>query len=164
MENTIINNNSLEDQEEVIPKNFEELLKDLNSLKTHLSTIINATKMLDKQVKKELKNKDKINKSKKPGPKKPSGFAKPSKISDELCNFLKVPKKSELARTDVTKRIISYIKDNNLENEENKKIIKCDTNLKKLLKCNDEEVTYFNIQRFMNVHFIKSQPATLSFE
>ena len=164
MENVILTKKSLEEQEEIIPKNFEDLLTELNTLKTQISTIINATKALDKQVKKELKSKDKINKSKKTGPKKPSGFAKPSKISDELCEFLKVPKKSELARTDVTKRICSYVKDNNLENPENKKIIECDEKLKKLLKCNDEEVTYFNIQRFMNPHFIKNHLTTVSFE
>ena len=164
MENVILTKNPLEEQEEIIPKNFEDLLTELNTLKTQISTIINATKALDKQVKKELKNKDKINKSKKTGPKKPSGFAKPSKISDELCEFLKVPKKSELARTDVTKRIISYVKDNNLENPENRKIIECDEKLKILLKCNNEEVTYFNIQRFMNSHFIKNHSTTVSFE
>ena len=164
MDNVILTKTSLEEQEEIIPKNFEELLNELNTLKTHLSTIINATKTLEKQVKKELKNKDKINKSKKPSTKKPSGFAKPSKISDELCEFFKLPKKSELARTDVTKRIIAYVKENNLENKENKKLIDCDEKLKKLLKCNDEEVTYFNIQRFMNPHFIKNSSATITFE
>ena len=144
---------------------FNIILETIGTFRKNLSTLQNQLKTYEKNVNKEMKNLYKqAEKNKQKGNRKPSGFAKPSKISDELCNFLKVPKKSELARTDVTKRIISYIKDNKLENEENKKIIKCDDNLKKLLKCNDEEVTYFNIQRFMNTHFIKSQPATLSFE
>ena len=155
MDNQIISNNTLEDENNT-PKNFEDLLCELNKLKSQIITIINYTKALDKHVKKELKQKDKNTKSKKSAPRKPSGFAKPSKISDELCNFLSLPKKSELARTDVTKRIIAYVKENNLENTEDKKIINCDDKLKALLKCQDEEVTYFNIQRFMNQHFIKN--------
>lgn len=163
MENQIISNNTLEDENN-IPKNFEDLLSELNKLKSQITTIINYTKALDKHVKKELKQKDKNTKSKKSVPRKPSGFAKPTKISDELCNFLSIPKKSELARTDVTKKIIAYVKDNNLEHNEDKKIILCDDKLKALLKCGDEEVTYFNIQRFMNQHFIKNDATTISFE
>lgn len=163
MENQIISNNSL-DTENIIPENFEELLSELNKLKSQIATIINYTKALEKNVKKEIKQKDKTIRSKKTGPRKPSGFAKPARISDELCNFLGVPKKSELARTDVTKRIISYVKDNNLEHDGNKSIILCDEKLKTLLKCKDEQVTYFNIQRFMNSHFIKNNATTISFE
>ena len=90
------------------------------------------------------------------GNRKPSGFAVPTKISDELCVFMKKPKGSTAARTEVTQYIIKYIKDNNLQWNENRKIIKPNTPLKNLLAVKkDEEVTYFNIQRFMNKHFIK---------
>ena len=90
------------------------------------------------------------------GNRKPSGFAVPMKISDELCTFMKRPKGSEVARTEVTQYIIKYIKDKGLQWEVNKKVIKPDNSLEQLLALNpDDEVTYFNLQRYMNKHFIK---------
>jgi len=89
-----------------------------------------------------------------------SGFAVPTKISDELCEFMNKPKGSSAARTEVTQYIIKYIKDNKLQWEENRKVIKPNTPLKNLLAVKkNEEVTYFNIQRFMNKHFLKEQGA-----
>jgi chromatin remodeling complex protein RSC6 len=67
------------------------------------------------------------------------------------------PEGTELARTEVTKYIIQYIKDNKLPDKHNKKIINPDKQLKNLLQTNDkEEVTYFNIQKYMNKHFVKN--------
>ncbi len=60
-----------------------------------------------------------------------------------------------VARTDVTKYLIDYIKKENLQNKDNKKQIIPDVKLKKLLVIKDnDELTYFNIQKFMNKHFI----------
>jgi len=67
---------------------------------------------------------------------------------------------TEMARTDVTRAIVSYIKEHNLENNQNKKIILPDEKLKQLLGITDadtETITYFNIQKFMNKHFISSE-------
>ena len=70
---------------------------------------------------------------------------------------MKKPKQSEAARTEVTKYIISYIKENKLQSPENKKIINPDNALKSLLKPKKkDEITFFNIQRYMNKHFLKS--------
>jgi chromatin remodeling complex protein RSC6 len=64
------------------------------------------------------------------------------------------PNGTELARTEVTQYLINYIKDNNLQNEENKKCIKADNKLYKLLDLNENEtLTYFNLQSYMNKHF-----------
>ena len=60
-----------------------------------------------------------------------------------------------VARTDVTKYLIDYIKKENLQNKDNKKQIIPDVKLKKLLVIKDnDELTYFNIQKFMNKQFI----------
>jgi chromatin remodeling complex protein RSC6 len=65
---------------------------------------------------------------------------------------------TEIARTEVTRALVNYIKSNKLENEINNKIITPDLKLKMLLGVEDEqEVTYFNIQKFMNKHFVKSE-------
>ena len=91
----------------------------------------------------------------------PSGFAKPTRISDELAKFLGKPVGTELARTGVSKEINKYIRDNNLQDKTNGRLIHPDTKLASLLniKSNDE-LTYFNLQRFMKHHFIKEVVAT----
>ena len=88
----------------------------------------------------------------------PNGFAKPTKISDELCSFLGVPSGTEKARTDVTREIHKFVKENNLSDEKNKRIILAHKNptLKKLLNCTEkDEISYFNLQRYLKHHFIK---------
>jgi chromatin remodeling complex protein RSC6 len=91
-------------------------------------------------------------------PRKPSGFAKPTYLSPVLCEFLGVSNDTELARTEVTKRVLAYVKDNNLQNPEAKRIINMDPKLRKLLNpSEDEVVTYFSIQRLMKVHYIKPE-------
>ena len=61
-----------------------------------------------------------------------------------------------VARTEVTKFLIKYIKEQNLQNPTDRRIIECDDKLKTLLKVPDgDTLTYFNIQRYMNVHFVK---------
>ena len=67
------------------------------------------------------------------------------------------PNGSEVARTEVTQFIISYIKTNDLQWQENRKIIKPDKALKSLLGNGNDEVTYFNLQRYMNKHFLKKK-------
>ena len=91
---------------------------------------------------------------------KPSGFAKPTYLSPVLCEFLAEPLGTELARTEVTKRVLAYVKEKNLQNPESKRIINMDDKLRKLLNPEkDEVVTYFSIQRLMKVHYIKPEDA-----
>ena len=93
----------------------------------------------------------------------PSGFAKPALISKELCSFLGQPEGTEMARTEVTKHLTSYIKEHNLQDSVNKRKIVPDAKLKKLLNLSpSDEVTYFNLQKYMKVHFPKPASATAS--
>ena len=87
-------------------------------------------------------------------PRAPSGFAKPGPVSDELCVFLKVAKGTPLARTHVTKKITEYIKENDLQDPNDKRRIRTDATLKKLLNVDDNtELSYFNLQKYMKHHF-----------
>ena len=96
-------------------------------------------------------------------PRKPSGFAKPAYLSPELCTFLEVPADTELARTEVTKRLLQYVKDHNCQRPENKRIIDLDDKLKTLLEpVDNEEVSYFNIQRLLKKHYQKPEAATVA--
>jgi len=140
---------------------FQTILVGLNSFKTNISLLQQQIKILEKNVKKNMKTLNKEvtkNKSKMANKKKTlSGFAKPSKVTKELCEFMNKTEGTEIARTEVTRALVNYIKDNNLENTKNKKFISPDDKLKYLLGVyNNEELTYFNIQKYMNKHFISA--------
>jgi chromatin remodeling complex protein RSC6 len=105
---------------------------------------------------KTLQREAKKNKNK--GNRKPSGFAVPTKITDQLCEFMNKEKGTMVARTEVTQYIIEYIRENQLQKDGNRKFITPDIKLATLLDVkDDDEVTYFNIQRYMNKHFVKEK-------
>jgi len=138
---------------------FEQLVTQLNQMKSQITVIQQNIKQLEKGVKKQMKGlKKEITKSKNKGNRQPSGFAKPGKVTKELCEFMNKAEGSEIARTEVTRALVAYIKENKLENTINSKIISPDEKLKDLLGLNDsQELTYFNIQKYMNKHFVKSK-------
>ncbi len=136
---------------ENIEEQFEHVLNSISLFKLQLTELQKQLKNIEKTVKKEMKKTVVVK------DKKPSGFAKPTKVTDELCVFMNKTEGSEIARTDVTKAIIDYISKNNLQFSENKQIIIPDEKLKNLLGVNDgDKVTYFNLQQHMNKHFIKT--------
>ena len=137
---------------------FEGIVTGLVLVKNQIVNLQQSLKQLEKNVKKQMKGLKKESvKNKNKGNRKPSGFAKPSKVTKELCEFMNKTEGTEIARTEVTKALVSYIKENKLENENNSKIIKPDNKLKILLELEDgEELTYFNIQKYMNKHFVKN--------
>ena len=142
---------------EDITGQFQEILMMLSGFRSQITMCQNHIRGLEKNVRRQMKvlqREAKKNRNK--GNRKPSGFAVPTPISNELCDFMKRPRGSEVARTEVTKYIITYIKENNLQFPQNHKIIKPDLSLKTLLALKEtEEVTYFNLQRYMNRHFVK---------
>ena len=86
--------------------------------------------------------------------KPPSGFAKPGKVSDELRSFLGLGKDELIARTEVTKRITKYCQDNKLQKAEDRRTIHVDAPLRKLLRLQKgDQLTFFNLQKFMKVHY-----------
>ena len=134
----------------------------IQQLTTLISTLKSDYKTLEKAVARELKNAQKSSSRKrKTGNRQPSGFVKPTRISDELAKFLGKSVGTEMARTEVSKEINRYILANKLQDEKNGRIIHADSNLTALLKLNrDDELTYFNLQRYMKHHFIKAPVAT----
>lgn len=118
-------------------------------------------RLLEKAIGKVLKANSKATtkKQKRSGNRQPSGFIRPTLISDELATFLGKEIGTELARTAVTNLINSYIKTNNLKDSTNGRQINADEKLSQLLKLTKDDVlTYFNLQRYMKHHFIKKTP------
>lgn len=147
-----------EESTDHIGKQFEGIIQTLGTFRQSITALQTQIRGLEKSVRKEMKTLQKeAAKNRNKGNRRPSGFAKPSKVSSELCTFMKKDVGTEIARTEVTQYLIQYIKDNGLQFAGNKKIIMPDSTLKKLLAVKDgEEVTYFNLQRLMNRHFIKA--------
>ena len=124
-----------------------------------LSTLKSDFKTLEKTVSREMKAAQKLanKKRRNTNPRKPSGFTKATPISEELANFLGKAVGTEMARTEVSKEITKYIKSNNLQDVTNGRVIKADAKLSKLLRLGkDDELTFFNLQRYMKVHFAKA--------
>ena len=124
-----------------------------------LSTLKSDFKTLEKTVSREMKVAQKLanKKRRNTNPRKPSGFTKATPISEELANFLGKAVGTEMARTEVSKEITKYIKSNNLQDTSNGRIILADAKLSKLLRLGKEdELTFFNLQRYMKIHFAKA--------
>ena len=133
-----------------------ELLKTYQARVALDNSIKASIKAIEKKVAKMTKLMEKSTKKRKTNANKVSGFEKPTAISDELAKFVGEPIGTMLARTAVSKKIHEYVKSNNLQNPNNRRIITPDAKLKKLLKTTGtEELSYFNLQKYLKVHFKK---------
>jgi len=152
-----------ETQEVNIETLFNKLVSQFQDLQSVVKTLQVNLKVLQKEVVKERKENLKlVEKSVKKSQKKrsPSGFAKPAPISKELAHFLGLPEGTELARTDVTTKVIAYVKEHNLQNPEAKTQIVPDAKLKALLSPADGDIIkFFNLQTYLKKHFLPTQAA-----
>ena len=142
-----------------LAESFGELLGQLQALRSQLTSVTGQVRALQKRADRELKQAHKASKkrARRTGNRAPSGFVKPTKISSELASFLGKPKGTEMARTEVTREINSYIRAHKLQDPANGRRILADAKLRKLLKLKkDDELTYFNLQRYMSPHFAKA--------
>jgi len=161
-ENTIIQVDEVETATDSLVDASNEFLAKLQQINSMISSLKTEYRVLEKKWTRELKAAQKLSskKKRKAGNRAPSGFVKPTKISDELAKFLDKPLGSEMARTEVTRDINKYIRSNNLQDSSNGRKINADSKLAQLLKLNTtDELTYFNLQRFMSPHFQKASEA-----
>jgi upstream activation factor subunit UAF30 len=139
-----------------------EFLAKLQQLGVLISSLKTEYRTLEKKWSREVKTaqKQSSKRKRKAGNRAPSGFVKPTKISDELASFLGKDKGTEMARTDVTREINTYIRAHKLQDEKNGRKINPDTKLAALLKLKKtDELTYFNLQKYMSPHFAKAVKA-----
>ena len=144
---------------DAITEQSANFMSKLQQLSVMLSTIKTEYRALEKKWTRDLKTAQKLSskRKRKAGNRAPSGFVKPTKISDELASFLGKEKGTEMARTEVTRDINKYIRTHNLQDKDNGRKINSDTKLAALLKLKKtDELTYFNLQRYMSPHFAKA--------
>lgn len=144
----------------------EKILSKIDSLETALLTLKKAAEIavgeikgLKKQSKKIL-NKQQRSKKVLKTDRKPHGFAVPSVVSDELCQFMGCEPGALVARTDVTKKLTEYIQTHNLQNPANRRQIVPDETMQRLLgdEAKDVFLTHFTMQKYINRHFKKATP------
>ena len=152
---------ALEEPVQTVGDEIRGMVGSLNGLRETISTLHAQLKKLEKRVAREIKDARKRKRRTTPqldenGAAKParlSIFEIPTKLSDDLCGFLGKPKGSEMSRSNVTKAVTTYIKEKGLKNKHD---IKPDAPLKKLLGVPETEgLTYFNLQRYLNKHYLK---------
>jgi chromatin remodeling complex protein RSC6 len=133
---------------------INDITDKISSVQLELKSIQQTLKLLVKEYDKQKKVIAKVQKKRDNAKKSPSGFAKPCKISDELCKFVDIPLGSEKSRTDITRYINAYVKEKNLNNPENRREFFPDDKLRAILNVKqDEKVTYFILQRLIAHHF-----------
>ena len=151
--------------ESVIASQFASIASKLQQVVAFAATLRSELRALERHAVKEIRTAQKASakKRRKVGNRAPSGFVKPTLISKELSEFLGKTDGSEMARTEVTREINAYIRNNNLQDKENGRRINPDAKLKSLLKLKKgEELTYFNLQRYMSPHFATSAKPVLA--
>jgi len=137
-----------------------ELTQDLAALKGAVDLVEKKTKkvkhVVDLLIKLETKNATKPVKER-----KPCGFAIPSQVTDDMCEFMGVENGTPISRIQITQQINKYIKENNLENPENKQNILPDEKLWKILgeDARSANITHFTLQKHLNKHFVKKTVA-----
>jgi upstream activation factor subunit UAF30 len=162
-ENQVVENVTVVSDASQLTDSFTEFMTKFQSLVTQMATLKVDFKALEKKAVREIKaaQKEKAKRRRKTGNRSPSGFVKPTLISSELAKFLGKPTGTEMARTEVTREINGYIRQHSLQDKDNGRKINPDKALASLLKIkNGDELTYFNLQRYMSPHFAKATSTT----
>lgn len=145
-----------------VQDDVKAMLTQANTVRETVGALVAELKRLEKRVARLQKEADKRKRRGKKvlaegevaPPRKPSIFETPTALSPELCSFLGVAAGSKESRSNVTKAITKYVKDNNLKNKHS---ITPDAKLKALLSVKEgETLTYFNLQRYLNRHYLKA--------
>jgi chromatin remodeling complex protein RSC6 len=164
LSNDVVVPETVEVAENSTSSKLNEFSAKIQQLTNLLSSLKTDFKSLEKSIARDAKAAQKSSGRKRKATnvnRQPSGFVKPTRISDELAKFLGKPVGVELARTEVSKEINTYIRTHNLQDKANGRLIHPDSKLSVLLNIKSgDELTYFNLQRYMKHHFIKAVPAT----
>jgi chromatin remodeling complex protein RSC6 len=145
--------------EDVLSQQLTSLLLSVTEVMSQLKSVHSEVKVVEKNYGKLLKDHDKTTNKRRRQYRKPSGFAKPSPLSDEMTEFLGLEKGVEIPRNEVTKLINQYLVDNGLRDETDKRKILPDKKLTILLNLKgDENLSYFNLQKYIKHHFVSKTP------
>ena len=129
------------------------------SILSEIAAIRNDIKSLAKIVRKIRATQEDPTGEKSANRAKNNGFNRVQKISEELRVFLGLPEGQLVSRSQVTRSVNKYVKDNGLKHPDNGRVLVMDDKLKNLLEPGDTQVTYLNLQKFLSPHYIKEDKA-----
>ena len=144
------------------------LVRHLSTMRDTISSLFTEVKRLEKKVHRTIKDAGKRRKNRKTdgatdadAPKRPTVFNVPQEVTSELNVFFGNAADSKMSRAEVTKKITGYAKEHSLMKGHN---INADAKLAKLLNLAanlpaGEQLTIFNLQRFLRHHYPKSVAA-----
>ena len=148
----------------------DPMVRQLSTMAELLDTLAKTSKSLTAEMKALTKDVNKLRVSKAGGkkqkrvvnpdtPRKLGALEKPVPISEELAEFLGLTKGEMYSRQQITQGVNKFVKDNDLQNPENRRYILLESEaglkLKALLREPDQPLTFFNIQRYLKVHYPK---------
>ena len=143
---------TVEDELLALGEDIKQLVNTLKSLSTRYNTlqkrVVRDQRVMEKKVKGRVKKEKDPNKP-------PSGFAKPGPVSKDLRSFLGLKEGDLISRTKVTQAFTAYCKEHNLQKDSDKRTINADKTVTKLLRLdkNSPPLTFFNLQRYMKIHY-----------
>jgi chromatin remodeling complex protein RSC6 len=154
-----------EDEYRSMPSTLAKILRRMDNLKTdmdlhkkHLTEMNNEMKSIHVLLQRYSKKYTKSTGSSDPKVKMPRGFAKPSNVSDTLCDFMGKPRGTKISRTETSAFLAKYIEENGLQNPAKKNVIVPDEALRSLFgkdTIRSEELNYFTMQKYVSPHFLK---------
>lgn len=161
----------MENAPSTAPVEVDPMVRQLTSMTEMIQTLANTSKLLAQEMKTLTKdvNKLRISKAGKKTkrvvnpdePRKLGALEKPVEVSEELIEFLGLTKGEMYSRHKITQEVHKYVKDHNLQNPENRRYILLDSEpglkLKTVLRDPDQPLTFFNIQRYLKVHYPKTE-------
>ena len=146
-----------------LEEDLKVLTASLTTLRETATSLLGQVKRLDRRVHREIKDarkrkrRVKVEEGADAKPRVPSIFERPVQVTDELCKFLAKPNGTLLSRSEVTKLVNNYVKEKDLKT---KHAIAPDAALKKLLAIPEgDQLTYFNLQKYLNRHYVKAVAA-----
>lgn len=129
----------------------------IESLSADIAALNKDVKSLSKLVRKVRSHQEDPTGEKAKSRTRNNGFNRKMEVSDTLKEFLSLEQDGVVSRSDVTRKINAYIKENDLKHPDNGRVIVLDEKLSKLLTPPDgEQVTFLNIQKYISPHYLKA--------
>ena len=139
---------------------LDGLINDFSDLGAVIKELIKKTKDTKREFEREMRylKKKTIRKTRRRPDAKPGGVCKPVKVSNQLADFIGIEHDELISRTQVSKKINEYIRNNSLQNLKDKRIIIADEALEKLFSneyTKESKLDFFSLQKFIKHHYIK---------
>jgi upstream activation factor subunit UAF30 len=130
----------------------------MDSLYSEITALRNDMKAMAKLLRKVRSHQEDPTGEKSKARSRNNGFNREVGVTDKLREFLGLEEGKLIARSEVTRQINNYIKDNNLKHPDNGRIIVLDDKLTDLLSPPEGvQVTFLNIQKYLSPLFLKSE-------